>query len=180
VNTIGNPVLSSCPGTSTHWVHKIDWSTGYPVWSGKYGSSSLSAASNGLVLHPTLELFCGLISFNGLFGSGCDLDLTAGVNQGEANASPGQPLNYWSLFPFCQNVSSDTGVLPPAWTHTISSTGDDGSQTFVASFRGGWAGNDMFIQALSRATGNVAKPQGLQWPYTGIHCSIDSRTLLFF
>jgi len=171
MDSSGNSIFFNCGGV-THWVHKIDWSTGYPVWSGKYGSSSLNSFSNQLVLHPTLELFCGFIAFReGLFGTNCDLDFTATINRGDSNPSPGNSNNFWSLFPFCQNVSSDSGVLPPAWTHTISSSGTDGGATWVDAQQNGWGGNNVLIQVVSRGRGSQPT-QGLQWPATGTTASV--------
>jgi len=169
---------STSYGGTVHWVYSIDWSIGYPTWSGRYGAAGGYALSNRLVLHPTLDLFCGFISFIRNFDSNCDLDFTVAVNTGDSNPAPGNPLNWWSLFSFCQNVSSDVAVLPPAWTHTISSTGDDGSQRFVDLPANGWAGNDVLIQAVCRR-GSTVVPQGLQWPTTGIPTSSSIKTLLF-
>jgi len=103
---------------------------------------------------------------SGVFGSNCDLDFTATINVGDSDPTPGDPDQYWSIFPFCQNVSSNTGVLPPEWTHSISSTGDDLLLSYIANQRNTWGGNDYLTQAASRYY--QAATQGLQWPATGL------------
>jgi len=174
----GSTAIYTCGGTQTHWVYQMDWSTGFPVWSASYGSSNLNGPSNYLTLHPTKKLFCGFICGISSFGANCDLDFTAGTNTGDSNPAPGNPSNYWSLFAFCQNVSSSS-TIPPAWTHTMSSSGADGSVTWVAAPRNRWGGNDMLIQAVSR--GRVGTAQGLVWPATGtflLPCCHPSRVTL--
>jgi len=162
----GVAATASCGGGTVDWVHKIDWNTGFPLWSGIYGSSWGNTISALSTLHPTLPMFCGMIAFSSAyFGTNCDLDFTATVNTGDSNPLPGDPTFYWSIFPFCQDVSSNVGVSPPAWTHTISSSGDDGILTFVAWMQNRWGGSDFFIQAVSRFY--LANPQGLIWPASG-------------
>jgi len=106
-----------------------------------------------------------MVSFaNNKFGSGCDLDFTTTNNFGDPDTSPGFANYYWSIFPFCQNVSSNVSVLPPAWTHSISSTGDKSSYTYLGWMKNTWGGNNYFTQAVSRF--QQATVQGLQWPYS--------------
>jgi len=145
-------------------MYKINPSTGAPTWSGRWGSVAGNVLSEGLVLHPSKNLFCGFIAFNGAFGANCDLDFTAGANNGEPSASPGTSSNYWSLFAYCQNTSSNT-VLPPTWTHTISSSDSDGGLTFTANPQNTWADNDILIQGVIRT--QQFTPQGLVWPASG-------------
>jgi len=173
LNPLGTPTVNSqaCGGVS-HWVHKIDWTTGNPLWSGVSGSSTRTAAIQaqgaGWGFHPGLELFCGFLASDNQFSPDCDLDYTLGVNTGDTATAPGSSSYFWSLFLVCQNVSSNAPV-PPYWTHTISSTGTDNSNTLVADLKNAWAGNDILVQAVSRIQFNSAFnfDQGLQWPFVG-------------
>jgi len=153
----------SCGGM-THWVHKVDWTTGYPVWSGQYGGD-LNAPSNKLIMHPNKELFCGFLAGSSInIPTTCDLDFTGTFNIGDADPSPGDPSAYWSLFAFCQNISSSS-VLPPFWTHVISAALNSPGFTYITYFRNSWAGNDMLIQGASRS--RQSQSQALIWPATG-------------
>jgi len=159
----------TCGTGAPQWVHKIDWTTGFPIWTGIYGAASGNVQTAPLSLHPTLPLYCGMISFARFnFGVGCDLDFTAGNNRGDNNPNPNL---YWSIFPFCQNVSSNT-LVPPAWARSISSSTGDGSLTFIESMRNKWGGNNVFIQVVSR----YSSTQGLVWPVSGSLFLVRDKT----
>jgi len=124
--------------------------------------------SQDIVLHPTLEYFCGYVagSTSRFDTNNCDLDPTDAVNVGDSNPSPGVATNAYSLFSFCYNVTSQTNYSAPVWTHTISASNMAGIDT-LCCFNNAWAGNDILIQGIVRwqTSGNN---QGLVWPSTGL------------
>jgi len=154
LNPDGSIVTDDC-GYNANYIYQMDFTTGFPVWSGTYGGPFTSVESR---IHPTNGQFCGFaIGSRSSWMPNCDLDFTNLFNDGDVDASPGNPLNLNSMYSFCQNVTSDAPVSP-VWTHTISSNGV-GSAT---QLRNVWAGNDVLIQGVLRQN-----TLGLQWPYVG-------------
>jgi len=171
--TVNDSVITvPYPCTDTNNVHGIqnfNWATGFSRWTFAIGGGGGAVYSQDMVLHPTLEYFCGYVAATtSRFDTtnNCDLDPTDNVNIGDPDPSPGNPIDAYSMFAFCYNVSSQSNYTTPVWTHTISSSNMAGIDS-LCCFNNAWAGSDMLIQGVVRwqVGGNN---QGLVWPATGL------------